>query len=115
MLKASTADANGFFEFHGAPGSYHVYSWSELDGAAYWDPTFMSKYDAQGHPVQLAAGTETSVEVTVLNPEFLTCGSEGPAEFASPHTGSSHDAAVIAIPSMMAFPLFDDSSHSPRR
>jgi hypothetical protein len=70
LFKAAVADANGFFELHGAPGSYHVYSWSELDGAAYWDPMFMRKYDAQGYRVQLAAGVETSIEVAVLSPEF---------------------------------------------
>jgi hypothetical protein len=53
LMISRNTDANGVFEIKAAPGSYHLYAWNELDGAAYRNEEFMKKVDDRGTPVQI--------------------------------------------------------------
>lgn len=64
---ATVADAAGAFEIEHAPGSYRLYAWSELNGPAYRNATFMSRYEEYGIPVQIEPGGEVTAEIAVLD------------------------------------------------
>ena len=53
LMISRNTDANGVFEIKAAPGSYHLYAWMELDGAAYRNEEFMKKCDDRGTAVRI--------------------------------------------------------------
>jgi Carboxypeptidase regulatory-like domain len=67
VVVSRTSDGNGEFELKCAPGAYHLYAWSELDGAAYRNPEFMKNYDEHGTLVRIERDTPISVELKILN------------------------------------------------
>jgi hypothetical protein len=67
LFRSVRTDQLGNFTFRGvAPGSYRVFSWPALDGAAYRNDAFMQKYEDQGSPVKVAPGGKTTVAVALL-------------------------------------------------
>jgi hypothetical protein len=66
MLSRST-DANGVFEMKAAPGSYHLYAWMELDGAAYRNEEFMKKFDDHGTPVRIDKDGKVVVDLKLVD------------------------------------------------
>ena len=67
VFGATVADAAGEFEIEHAPGSYRLYAWSELNGAAYRNAAFMRQYEDRGVPVQIEPGGEVVGQVMVLD------------------------------------------------
>lgn len=65
LMLSKNTDVNGVFEFQAAPGSYHLYSWIEMDGAAYRNQEFMKKYDDRGTPVRIEKKGKVAAD---LNP-----------------------------------------------
>lgn len=64
---ALTADQNGDFEFTcAAAGSYRVFAWTDLPGAAYRNAEFMAKYNDRGTAVRLADGDNLTVKTELL-------------------------------------------------
>jgi protocatechuate 3,4-dioxygenase beta subunit len=65
LMLSKNTDGNGVFEIQAAPGSYHLYSWTEMDGAAYRNQEFMKKYDDRGKPVRIEKNGKVTAD---LNP-----------------------------------------------
>jgi hypothetical protein len=66
MISRST-DANGLFEIKAAPGSYHLYAWLEMDGAAYRNEEFMKKFDDRGTPVRIDKDGKAVVDLKLVD------------------------------------------------
>ncbi len=67
FYRSVVSDVNGSYQLRGiAPGSYHLFAWSELEGAAYRNAEFMKDFNDRGLPVQIQ-GANASLDVTVLN------------------------------------------------
>jgi len=66
MLSRNT-DANGVFEIKAAPGSYHLYAWLELDGAAYRNESFMKKFDDRGTPVRIVKDGKVVADLKLVD------------------------------------------------
>jgi hypothetical protein len=64
---SATADGNGSFELKCAPGGYRLFSWMELEGAAFRNSEFMKEYDARGVPVRLEKGGRLGIQLVVLD------------------------------------------------
>jgi hypothetical protein len=60
-------DVKGGFEIQGiAPGSYHLFAWPDLPGAAYRNAEFMKKYDDSGIPLTIEKETQITQDVTAF-------------------------------------------------
>jgi len=64
---ATLADAEGAFDVRHAPGVYGLYAWPELDGAAYRNPRFMSRFEDRGVVVRVEPGGELFGQLTILD------------------------------------------------
>src|SRR4030095_2746107 len=54
LYRSIIHDVNGSYEIRGvAPGSYHVFAWTDLEGAAYRNAEFMKDFDDKGQPVKI--------------------------------------------------------------
>ena len=59
--KVVTTDQSGRFAIRGiVPGDYKIFAWDDVEPNAYFDPSFIEPYDAQGTPLHV----ETSGHVT---------------------------------------------------
>ncbi len=68
LYKAGPTDINGLFELRGiAPGTYHLFAWTELPGSAYLNAEFMKKYEASGKPVRIEKTEPLVVDVRVAD------------------------------------------------
>ena len=67
LMTSKNTDANGVFEIQAAPGSYHLFSWIELDGAAYRNEEFMKKYDGRGTPVRIEKDAKVTVDLKLVD------------------------------------------------
>jgi hypothetical protein len=63
---AGISDWDGQFALDVAPGSYYVFAWTDLPGAAYRNATFMNEFDGLGTPIQVVAGGLSGLRVEVL-------------------------------------------------
>jgi hypothetical protein len=60
-------DPNGQFEIHGiAPGSYKLFAWTELEGAAFRNAEFMKEFDDRGKPINVDQTTRQTVDLTAF-------------------------------------------------
>jgi hypothetical protein len=68
LYRKAYADQNGAYTIHAvAPGAYHVFAWTELDGDAYKNADFMKPYAEQGTPVKVGSGEKkTGIETKLL-------------------------------------------------
>jgi hypothetical protein len=65
--RAVVTDPRGRFELHGvAPGSYKLFAWPELEGAAYRNAEFMKEFEDRGKPLKVDKGAKPSVDLTVF-------------------------------------------------
>jgi hypothetical protein len=68
LYRSVISDVNGNYEIHGvAPGSYHIFAWTDLEGAAYRNAEFMKEFDDRGQPVKIESAESAAVNLTVLN------------------------------------------------
>lgn len=68
LFRVAVTDAQGAFEMEAAPGPYALYAWLELEGPAYRNPQFMSRYQREGQRVVLRAAEEVQVELKANAP-----------------------------------------------
>lgn len=67
LYRSVVSDPDGRFEIHGiAPGSYKLFAWTELDGAAYRNAEFMKDFEERGKPVMIEKGTRVWIDLTTL-------------------------------------------------
>ena len=65
---AASADSRGSFEFECLdPGTYKLYAWNRLDGAAYKNAEFMKMYEGRGVPLAVQTGRNLAVEVRSMD------------------------------------------------
>jgi hypothetical protein len=65
LIRSSESDWKGRFELQGiAPGAYHIFAWTELNGAAYRNAEFMKQFEDRGTPVQIEKGQSLEFNVT---------------------------------------------------
>jgi hypothetical protein len=66
LYRSVISDVTGRFELHGiAPGNYHLFGWSELEGSAYRNAEFMKAFEELGKPVQIQKGSRVTLNVAV--------------------------------------------------
>jgi hypothetical protein len=67
LYRTGISDVNGNFELRGiAPGSYHLFAWPELEGAAYRNAEFMKEFDERGKAILIEKGARISMDVTAF-------------------------------------------------
>jgi hypothetical protein len=60
-------DIRGRYELTGiAPGSYELFAWSELEGAAYRNADFMADFEGRGIPVRIEDPETIAVDLTAF-------------------------------------------------
>jgi hypothetical protein len=65
-FRHAVTDPHGKFELHGiAPGSYKLFAWPELEGAAYRNAEFMKAFEDRGLPIKVERGTREMVDFAV--------------------------------------------------
>jgi len=68
LYRSGVSDINGKYQLRGiAPGAYHLFAWSELEGAAYRNADFMKDFEAKGKPTQIENNSHSSLDLTILN------------------------------------------------
>ena len=69
LYRKTNADQNGAFTIQAvAPGNYHIFAWTELNGAAYKNAAFMKPYGDKGIAVQIGPAEEkTGIETKLLS------------------------------------------------
>jgi len=54
VTKVVTADQFGRFAIRGiVPGDYKIFAWEDVEPNAYFDPSFMERYQSQGQPLHV--------------------------------------------------------------
>jgi hypothetical protein len=67
LYRSVVSDRNGQFRIKGiAPGSYHLFAWADLQGAAYRNAEFMKKYDGDGVAVKFEKTSQITQDLAVL-------------------------------------------------
>jgi hypothetical protein len=65
--RSGVSDVNGQFELHAIPpGSYKIFAWSGLDGAAYRNDDFIKEYEDLGQSIVIATNEHSTLDVTAL-------------------------------------------------
>lgn len=65
--RSVVTDPGGKFEIHGiAPGTYKLFAWPELEGAAYRNAEFMKEFEERGKPVKLEKGARQTLDLTAF-------------------------------------------------
>jgi hypothetical protein len=54
-----------------APGDYKLFAWESIPNTAYMNAAFMEKHESRGLPVTLAAGSESTFDLTVIPNEGI--------------------------------------------
>jgi hypothetical protein len=68
LYRSIISDVNGNYEIRGiAPGSYHMFAWTDLEGAAYRNAEFMKGFDGKGQAVKIERADHAAVNLNVLN------------------------------------------------
>jgi len=63
----TVSDQSGHFFLHGVPpGAYTLISWESVDGDAYYDPEFLSKYEGQGRTLHLNESEHANMQLVVV-------------------------------------------------
>jgi hypothetical protein len=66
--RKAVTDSNGAFTIQGiTPGSYHLFAWPELEGAAYRNAAFMRRYEGKGEPVHFGRGDQLTVRLKLAD------------------------------------------------
>ena len=67
LYRTTTSDQNGTFSIRAvAPGTYRLFAWTEVDGAAYKNAEFLKKYDDKGTAVKVDRSTKATAPLTLL-------------------------------------------------
>jgi hypothetical protein len=64
-FRSVVADSDGRYEIHGiAPGSYKLFAWTELEGAAYLNTDFLKEFEDRGSPVKAERHGQIEMDLT---------------------------------------------------
>jgi hypothetical protein len=67
LYRTATSDVNGKYQLRGiAPGSYRLFAWTELEGAAYRNAEFMKDYEGKGRPIRIERGSKGTADLTAF-------------------------------------------------
>jgi hypothetical protein len=67
LYRSVISDRNGQFQMQGiAPGSYHLFAWADLQGAAYRNADFMKKYEGAGAALKIEKSSQIVQDLAVL-------------------------------------------------
>jgi hypothetical protein len=67
LYRSVVSDRNGQFQMRGiAPGSYHLFAWADLQGAAYRNAEFMKKYEGDGVALKIEKSSHVTQDLTEL-------------------------------------------------
>ncbi len=67
LYRSIVSDINGRYQLRGiAPGSYHLFAWSELAGAAYRNELFLRDFEDKGQAVRIEELGRRSIDVTAF-------------------------------------------------
>ncbi len=66
LFRAAITGSQGLFALDAAPGQYSLYAWLELDGPAYRNPQFISRYQSKGQRVMLRAAEQTQIDLEAI-------------------------------------------------
>lgn len=67
LYKNGVTDQEGHFTFRGiTPGDYRIFSWEDIEPFAYFDPAFVSQYEAAGKQVRIQESSAESAEVRLI-------------------------------------------------
>jgi hypothetical protein len=67
LFKSIVTDINGRYRLGGiAPGSYQLFAWTELEGAAYRNPDFIKEFEGKGIPVKVEHGSRGTLNITAF-------------------------------------------------
>jgi hypothetical protein len=72
LFRDATTDQDGRFTIRGIkPGDYKLFAWDDIEPGIWWDPQFLSHYEAKGEDVKVEANGHLSVNPHVIsaNPE----------------------------------------------
>jgi hypothetical protein len=68
LYRTANTDENGHFTISAIPpGSYRLFAWSKLNGAAYKNADFMKQYETRGTPVVIEKNGRSRIEATLLD------------------------------------------------
>jgi protocatechuate 3,4-dioxygenase beta subunit len=66
-FRSVIADSDGRYEIHGiAPGSYRLFAWTELEGAAYLNADFMKEFEDRGKAVKAERQGQIEMDLTAF-------------------------------------------------
>jgi hypothetical protein len=67
LYRAVGSDSSGRVHLDGlAPDAYHIFAWDDVPNDAWYDPDFITTFEARGKPVRLEEGSRESVEIRVI-------------------------------------------------
>jgi len=66
FFKASSSSAGLARMENIPPGDYTAYAWENVDDGAWWDSEFLRRYEGQGKPVRIQAGSALEIELKVV-------------------------------------------------
>jgi hypothetical protein len=65
--QTATSDATGrFFIRNVIPGDYKIFAWPDVDGGAYFNARFLSRYEERGRSIHVGQGSTTRIEIPAL-------------------------------------------------
>jgi hypothetical protein len=68
LYRSVIADFRGDFELRGiAPGQYHLFAWSELEGAGYRNPEFLKPFENRGKPIRIETTDQIKTDIRIVD------------------------------------------------
>jgi len=65
--RKTISDQSGRFTLRGTPpGDYTLFAWESVEGEAYYDPEFLSRYQAQGVPLHAAEAGHKTLQIEII-------------------------------------------------
>jgi hypothetical protein len=67
LYRSVISDVSGRYQLRGvAPGSYHLFAWTELEGAAYRNEQFLKEFEEKSRAVRIEMAELVSADVTAF-------------------------------------------------
>ena len=64
LYRSVTSDINGRFELRGvAPGTYQLFAWQDIEGAAYRNADFMQQFEGKGQEVRIQGNEPRTIDI----------------------------------------------------
>jgi uncharacterized protein (DUF2141 family) len=67
LYKSVISDVHGRYSFHGIrPGSYHLFAWTDLEGAGFRNAAFLMSFEDRGKPIEIRINESATIELQTL-------------------------------------------------